>query len=248
MQEDPRLLVLCVGGGSGKEEVERMIASGVKNLRSLPYQPFDRIRYSLSAADVHVVSIGNDVVGIVHPCKVYGAMAVSRPILLLGPKHNHVSDLVERHKIGWHVEHGDEDGAQRALEQMLNLPKSICRRWDRVQRWLLGVRLTGGSCLNNFAMCFNVGCLSLSWCWARAFMMHHAVAAKPSCQPLNYSGRIWPREGGALIWATPWVEPFDHVFERHPRLQRHSERMCAALPNVRGISGCVADSVRSTRR
>ncbi len=150
MQGDPRLLMLCVGGGSGKEEVERMIASEVKNLRSLPYQPFDQIRYSLSAADVHVVSIGNDMVGIVHPCKVYGAMAVSRPIMLLGPKHNHVSDLVDRYKIGWHVEHGDVDAAQRALEQMLGLPVEDLEAMGSRATAVVGSSLSRAALLERF--------------------------------------------------------------------------------------------------
>jgi glycosyltransferase involved in cell wall biosynthesis len=120
MQDDDRLLVMSIGGGAGKKEVEGLIAKGVKNIRSLPYQPFDQIRFSLSAADVHVVSLGNDVVGIVHPCKVYGAMAVSRPILLLGPAPCHVSDLIEQYKIGWQIEHGDVDGAQRVLLEIMD--------------------------------------------------------------------------------------------------------------------------------
>ncbi|MBX3378035.1 MAG: glycosyltransferase family 4 protein [Phycisphaeraceae bacterium] len=122
LQDEPRLVVMCIGGGGGKKEVEEKVAAGVKNIRSLPYQPFDRIRFSLSAADVHVVSVGDDVVGIVHPCKVYGAMAVSRPVLLLGPKPCHVSDLIEQHRIGWHIAHGDVDGAVRTLREALATP------------------------------------------------------------------------------------------------------------------------------
>jgi glycosyltransferase involved in cell wall biosynthesis len=122
LQDEPRLVVMCIGGGGGKKEVEEKVAAGVKNIRSLPYQPFDRIRFSLSAADVHVVSVGDDVVGIVHPCKVYGAMAVSRPVLLLGPRPCHVSDLIEQHRIGWHIAHGDVDGAVRTLREALATP------------------------------------------------------------------------------------------------------------------------------
>lgn len=122
LQDDPRLVVMCIGGGGGKKEVEEKVARGVKNIRSLPYQPFDRIRFSLSAADVHIVSVGNEVVGIVHPCKVYGAMAVSRPILLLGPSPCHVSDLIEQHRIGWHIAHGDVDSAVRTLRMILDTP------------------------------------------------------------------------------------------------------------------------------
>jgi glycosyltransferase involved in cell wall biosynthesis len=113
--DDDRLVFMFIGGGAGKKEVEDRIAKGAKNIRSLPYQPLSEIKYSLSAADVHVVSIGDGVVGIVHPCKVYGAMSVSRPILLLGPDPCHVSDLIAGHSIGWHVRHGDVEGACKVL-------------------------------------------------------------------------------------------------------------------------------------
>jgi colanic acid biosynthesis glycosyl transferase WcaI len=122
LQDEPRLVFMCIGGGGGKKEVDDRIAKGVKNIISLPYQPLNEIKYSLSAADCHVVSIGDEVVGIVHPCKVYGAMSVSRPILLLGPNPSHVSDLIEQNSCGWHIAHGDVDGAVRVLRAMLNTP------------------------------------------------------------------------------------------------------------------------------
>jgi putative colanic acid biosynthesis glycosyltransferase WcaI len=115
---DSRLIFVFVGGGAGKKEVE---ARGLPNVISLPYQPLDQIKYSLSAADVHVVTIGSAVVGIVHPCKIYGAMAVGRPILSFGPQRSHVGDIV-RQGIGWHLEHGDVDGAVAALRTIAELP------------------------------------------------------------------------------------------------------------------------------
>jgi colanic acid biosynthesis glycosyl transferase WcaI len=122
LQDDPRLLLFCIGGGEGKREVDERIRRGVRNIRSFPYQPLDSIRFSLSAADVHVVSIGNGLVGIVHPCKVYGAMAVSRPILFVGPAPSHVSELIDRLKIGWLVAHGDVEHAVRTIREMMGTP------------------------------------------------------------------------------------------------------------------------------
>lgn len=123
-KNDPRIVFYCIGGGGGKKEVDDRIAAGATNIVSLPYQPMSELKYSLSAADCHVVSIGNDVVGIVHPCKVYGAMAVSRPILGLGPRPSHVSDLIEQNQIGWFISHGDVDACERALREMLDTPAS----------------------------------------------------------------------------------------------------------------------------
>ncbi len=131
LQHRDNLVFMFIGGGNAKKDVEARIAKGVKNIRSLPYQPLSEIKYSLSAADVHVVSIGDGVVGIVHPCKVYGAMAVSRPILLLGPNPCHVSDIIAKHQVGWHLRHGDADGAVRTIEEMAATPKDELKEMGR---------------------------------------------------------------------------------------------------------------------
>lgn len=121
LAHDARLKFYFVGGGAGKHEVE---AATSPHLVSLPYQPLAELEHSLSAADVHVVTLGASLVGIVHPCKVYGAMAVSRPILLLGPEECHVSDLLAGKHAGWTVQHGDVDGAVRVLREIAELPRS----------------------------------------------------------------------------------------------------------------------------
>jgi colanic acid biosynthesis glycosyl transferase WcaI len=118
LADDPRLTFLFVGGGAGKKDVE---SRQLPNVVSLPYQPLEQIRYSLSAADVHIVTIGSSVVGIVHPCKIYGAMAVGRPILAFGPRQSHVGDIVSE-GIGWHLEHGDVAGAVAVLQLIAGLP------------------------------------------------------------------------------------------------------------------------------
>ena len=116
LRDDTRLRFVFVGGGAGKAEVERFRDQhALPNVLSLPYQPLSALPDSLGAADVHVVSLGDRMSGIVHPSKVYGAMAVARPILYLGPRPSHVSLLIETFDIGWHVSHGDVEGAVRTL-------------------------------------------------------------------------------------------------------------------------------------
>jgi glycosyltransferase involved in cell wall biosynthesis len=121
LEEEPGLVFVFVGGGSAKKEVE---AAKSKSIRSLPYQPLAELRYSLSAADVHMVSVGERMVGVVHPCKVYGAMAVGKPVILLGPETCHVSDIVEKHRVGWRVPHGDVDGAVVLFRSILTASRS----------------------------------------------------------------------------------------------------------------------------
>lgn len=119
LKDDDRFRFLFVGGGVGKRAVEQFVRErGVRNAICLPYQPIETLRYSLSAADAHVVSLGDDMVGIVHPCKIYGAMTVARPVLFFGPRPSHVSELLDCHDIGWRVSHGDVQHAVATLDGM----------------------------------------------------------------------------------------------------------------------------------
>ena len=121
LQDDPRLVFMFIGDGTGKREVDDTIAEHQpKNIRSLPYQPLSQIKYSLSAADVHLVVVGPSEVGVRHPCKIYGAMALGRPILLLGPDPCHASDLVDENDLGWHIQHGDVDAAISTIKHMVD--------------------------------------------------------------------------------------------------------------------------------
>jgi len=112
------LLFVFIGGGAGKHHVDRRIAEGARNVRSLPFQPFARIGTSLSSADVHVVSLANEAVGVIHPCKVYGALAIGRPVLFFGPEDSYVGDIMRAGDIGRIVAHGDVSAAVAAIRDL----------------------------------------------------------------------------------------------------------------------------------
>lgn len=122
------LAFLFIGGGGGKEAVERLIAKepagGRGMVRSLPYQPLERLSESLSAADVQIVVMGEAMVGLVHPCKIYGAMAVGRPVLFIGPRESPHGDLVAEHGFGWVVGHGEMERLAGLIGEISALPRA----------------------------------------------------------------------------------------------------------------------------
>lgn len=88
-------VVFCfVGGGSEQQKVRRFAEQHqLASIKCLPYQTLDGLSASLSAADLHVVVMGDPFVGIIHPCKVYNIMAIGSPMLYIGPAESHVTDL-----------------------------------------------------------------------------------------------------------------------------------------------------------
>jgi glycosyltransferase involved in cell wall biosynthesis len=108
LAEREDLKFLFVGGGNGKADIDRRVTAGARNILSLPYQPIERLAATLGAADVH-------------PCKIYSAMAVGKPILLFGPDRCHAADILHGERAGWHVSHGDVAATVAALEEAASL-------------------------------------------------------------------------------------------------------------------------------
>jgi len=104
-------IALCfVGGGSEFNKVkERAQNRGLRNVLCLPYQPIEKLSGSLSAADLHVVVMGDQYVGIVHPCKIYNVLAVKKPFLYIGPSESHLTDIIGQSE-AYVSPHGDVDG------------------------------------------------------------------------------------------------------------------------------------------
>ena len=110
-------IVFCfVGGGSEQAKVRDFsLRHELSNVKCLPYQPLSDLASSLSAADLHVVVMGNEFVGIVHPSKIYNIMLVGAPALYIGPQPSHVTDIAtQKHKF-FLTQHGDVEGVIAAI-------------------------------------------------------------------------------------------------------------------------------------
>ena len=97
LQADASIAFCFIGGGSEFKRVQRWVEAGKRaNVLCLPYQPLAQLSASLSAADAHVVVMGDAMLGLVHPCKIYNILAVSAPVIYIGPRPSHVTEILDR--------------------------------------------------------------------------------------------------------------------------------------------------------
>jgi colanic acid biosynthesis glycosyl transferase WcaI len=95
LSTDPEFAFCFVGGGKEFGKVKDFATRHkLVNIICLPYQKFKELSASLSAADLHVVVLGDPFVGIVHPSKVYNVLALGIPFLYIGPDQSHVGDMM----------------------------------------------------------------------------------------------------------------------------------------------------------
>jgi glycosyltransferase involved in cell wall biosynthesis len=95
LKDDPSIVFCFVGGGSEFKRVQKWVEAGKRaNVLCLPYQPLAQLSASLSAADAHVVVMGDAMLGLVHPCKIYNILAVGAPVIYIGPRPSHVTEIL----------------------------------------------------------------------------------------------------------------------------------------------------------
>jgi colanic acid biosynthesis glycosyl transferase WcaI len=140
MKNDPRVVFCFIGGGSEFPRVKAYAAGHrLRNILCLPYVPLNRLSASLSAADLHVVVLGDAYAGVVHPSKVYNVLALGIPFLYIGPERSHIVDLALDPPWMMRASHGDVDGVIEQITRAAGAPtaapvaaeQAVARRYSQ---------------------------------------------------------------------------------------------------------------------
>jgi colanic acid biosynthesis glycosyl transferase WcaI len=125
LRDDDSIAFAFVGDGVRRTEVEAAIARDrLTNVRLLPLAPLDFLGESLAAADVHVVTMRDDMAGLIVPSKLYGIYAAARPCLFVGPADADVAESIAEAAAGESFRHGDIDGVVAWLRKLKAAPEA----------------------------------------------------------------------------------------------------------------------------
>lgn len=101
LRHDPHLYFLFVGGGPQREAIERYAREqGIGNFAYRDYFPREQLRFSLAAADAHLITLREPFAGIAVPGKLYGIMASGRPALFVGPERSESAEAIRDARCG----------------------------------------------------------------------------------------------------------------------------------------------------
>lgn len=108
-----------IGDGAKKSQISafRQVHK-LKNIRLLPYQPRDRLRETLSAGDIHLISLDKNVQGFIVPSKLAGILAVGRPVIFLGDKQNCIATAILQEPCGYVISEGDFKQLRAIIERL----------------------------------------------------------------------------------------------------------------------------------
>jgi colanic acid biosynthesis glycosyl transferase WcaI len=132
LKERGDIVIVFIGDGNRKAALEAMVATrGLTNVRFLPFQPRDQLRWTYASSDVCLVSLKPGLAGYIVPSKLYPILAAGRPYIAAVEKMTEVASLTERHRCGVMVDPGD---AAQLADAILRLAD------DREQRTAMGAR------------------------------------------------------------------------------------------------------------
>jgi glycosyltransferase involved in cell wall biosynthesis len=89
------LRIVLIGGGARRQELKDLARLlEVEQVRFLGYQPREILPESLSSADIHVVGLARGLSGYVVPSRLYGILAVGRPVIVAADPESETAQVV----------------------------------------------------------------------------------------------------------------------------------------------------------
>jgi glycosyltransferase involved in cell wall biosynthesis len=132
LRERKDVLLAFVGSGPQtarvKSEVRRR---GLDNVEFRPWMALEQLGSSLTAGDVHLVTLRSHLAGLLVPSKIYGILAAGRPAIYVGPEESEVAEILRDGECGVSVAPGE---ARRFADTVLAYADDPSRRAEHGRR------------------------------------------------------------------------------------------------------------------
>lgn len=137
LASDESIVFMFIGGGARVSDVTDFKRNHrLDNIMQLNYMERSELKYSLSAANLHVVVMGENMVGVVHPCKVYGVLMLGLPFVGIGPSESHIEDLMMSGVQGYSIRHGQPDKLVDVIQRVKRLEVSELKSISQTNRFI----------------------------------------------------------------------------------------------------------------
>ena len=138
LRDDPDVVFLFIGGGKRTPELQReALAEGLGNVRFLGYLPREALAWSLSAADLSLVTEDPAMAGLLVPSKSYGILASGRPMVFMGAESSDVAALVRETGSGFVLAPDDGEGLRATIDRLRADPALRRRLGERAREQMV---------------------------------------------------------------------------------------------------------------
>jgi colanic acid biosynthesis glycosyl transferase WcaI len=131
------LSIFIIGTGARHAELVALAELlEVDQVTFLYYQPREVLSQSLSAADIHVVGLAPGLAGYVVPSRLYGILAVARPVIVAADEESETAQVVRRVGCGIVVLPGRPELLARAIRDAHDGKYDLAEMGRRGREWV----------------------------------------------------------------------------------------------------------------
>ena len=117
---------LIVGDGANKTNLQKLVKEKeLTNIQFLPYQQRNELKYSLGAADIHLITIEKGLGGVMVPSKIYGILACGKPFIAWIDEDSEISVIAKKYNCGITLSPGDISAMIQTIEGCLSNPQKM---------------------------------------------------------------------------------------------------------------------------
>ena len=123
LKDDPSIVFLFIGDGAQLPRIREEISKrDLSNVVFKPYQDRERLAESLSACDVHLITLKSTLEGLIVPSKFYGIAAAGRPSIFIGDPNGEIAQILQKYDCGISIIEGDGVALAEAIHQLKGNP------------------------------------------------------------------------------------------------------------------------------
>lgn len=131
------VVFVFVGEGNRKSALQKYVENEkMNNVLFVPYQDNDKIIFSLNSADVHFVINVKGMKGVACPSKLYGIMAVGKPVLGVLEDGTEAKDIIINSQCGYVSEPGNYKEIKQLIERMYMEKESLEKFGENAREYL----------------------------------------------------------------------------------------------------------------
>jgi colanic acid biosynthesis glycosyl transferase WcaI len=112
----------CIAGNatSDAQVLKKIKSKSLTNIKLAEMVPYEKLPARLKAADLHFVSVKSGFSGVVVPSKMFGALAMDKPVIVSADEDCSLGNLAELHKCGFYLNQSKISvSAQQMLDRLL---------------------------------------------------------------------------------------------------------------------------------
>lgn len=121
MKDDSNIHFLIIGEGKKKGIIDSEVKKcGLENVTLLPYQSIQMLPYSLSSADLGVITLDENVSKVSVPSKTFNLMAVGAPLLAISNEDTEMFNLIHKYQNGRCIPKNNIRGMVEYIRELKN--------------------------------------------------------------------------------------------------------------------------------